>query len=119
MQASRRPSATLDPPRPSPVRVQLSTPTIGAEIAGLDLREPLAEARKAKLRTLLVRHKVLFFRDQQLTTDQQLVFARTFGSILLFPAALDAHPEYVGVQKSGGPRAGAQTGRRTRHRWLA
>ncbi|NWC78625.1 TauD/TfdA family dioxygenase, partial [Pseudomonas sp. P7759] len=38
-------------------------PTIGAEIAGIDLRQPLTTALRDELRELLLKHKVLFFRD--------------------------------------------------------
>lgn len=78
-----------------------STPIIGAEISGVDLREPLTSDVIDEVRQLLARHKVLFFRDQAIDTAQQLAFARNFGGILLFPGVLDAHPEHPGVQIAG------------------
>lgn len=61
------------------------TPTIGAEISGLDLAIPLEPAALATIKAALLEHKVLFFRDQDITTDQHLAFARNFGE-------LEAHP---------------------------
>ena len=51
-------------------------PTIGAEVAGLDLRQPLTETVRAELRQLLLKQKVLFFRDQAISTEQQIAFAQ-------------------------------------------
>lgn len=62
-------------------------PTIGAEITGLDLRQPLPESVIASLRAALIEWKVLFFRDQPLTTEQHLDFARRFGPLEVHPFA--------------------------------
>jgi taurine dioxygenase len=78
----------------------LLSPTVGAELAGVDLREELADEVVSELRTLLVRYKVLFFRDQDITTEQHLAFARRFGS-------LEVHP--FAPQKSGYPEVLAIT----------
>jgi taurine dioxygenase len=52
---------------------------IGARVDGVDLTRPLgAEARRV-IHEALLRHLVLFFRDQPLTDEQQLGFARQFG----------------------------------------
>lgn len=45
------------------LRVTRLEPTIGAEIAGIDLRQPLTPALRDELRGLLLEHKVIFFRD--------------------------------------------------------
>jgi alpha-ketoglutarate-dependent sulfate ester dioxygenase len=66
------------------------TGIIGAEVSGVDLRERLAPAVVDRIEEALVRWKVLFFRDQAITPDQQLVFARAFGE----PTA--AHPVHAG-----------------------
>jgi taurine dioxygenase len=55
------------------------TAAIGAQVDGLDLRRPLDEEQRAEVREALMRHLVLFFRDQDVTADQQLDFATTFG----------------------------------------
>ena len=72
------------------------SPTIGAEIGGLDLRHPLPDSVIASLRAALVEWKVLFFRDQPLTTDQHLDFARRFGPLENHPFA-PAKPDFPEV----------------------
>lgn len=61
------------------------TPAIGAEIFGLDLSSTLAPETLAKLRQVWLERKVLFFRDQKLTPDQQLAFTRQFGELEKYP----------------------------------
>lgn len=56
-------------------------PTFGAEVMGLDLREPLDDALKKGVEDLYYRHSVLLIRDQDLTPDQQIAFSRGFGDL--------------------------------------
>ena len=59
-----------------------STPVIGAEISDIDLAEPLDDATYVALNDALVRHKVLFFRDQfRLTPETQVRFGKRFGPL--------------------------------------
>ena len=60
-------------------------PSIGAEISGLDLREPLSEQQRDEIRSALLRYKVVFFRDQQIDAEQQAAFARNFGPLYTHP----------------------------------
>jgi alpha-ketoglutarate-dependent taurine dioxygenase len=62
-------------------------PTIGAEVSGVDLRHPLALEQRDHIKTLLLKHRVLFFRNQPISGDQQLAFARQFGKIYEHPSA--------------------------------
>ncbi|WP_458729723.1 TauD/TfdA dioxygenase family protein [Pseudomonas brenneri] len=66
--------------------------TIGAEVAGIDLRQPLTEALRDELRQLLLKHKVLFFRDQAITTEQQIAFAQEFGELYVHPTTQQNDP---------------------------
>lgn len=80
-----------------PFTLTRHTPTIGAEIGGIDLREPLDDATYAALRRALLEHKVLFFRDQDITPAQHVAVARRFGELEIhptFPHHAD-HPELV------------------------
>ncbi len=54
---------------------------LGAEIAGLDLREPLDAATVAAIEDAWHEHIVLVFRDQDLDEDAQLRFAAQFGEL--------------------------------------
>lgn len=65
----------------SALKVHPLTPLTGAEITGVDLREPLDASTVAALRAELVRYKVLFFRDQPIDDEQQIRFTRYFGAI--------------------------------------
>jgi taurine dioxygenase len=80
----------------SSIDVRPVTPVIGAEIRGIDLRQPLDEADAAQLKRALHQWKVLFLRDQDITDEQFLAFGRTFGSLTpAHPIAggLPDHPE--------------------------
>ncbi len=59
--------------------------TIGAELAGVDLSQPLANDDLEQIQAAFLAHHVLVFRDQQLTPEQQMAFGRKFGE-------LDSHP---------------------------
>lgn len=60
-------------------------PTIGAEIHGIDLAQPINDAQRDALRAAVIRHKVLFFRDQTLTPETQARFAAQFGPLYTHP----------------------------------
>ena len=62
-------------------------PTIGAEISGVDLRQPLSDAVRDQIRAALLRHKVIFFRDQDLTPEQHSLFAARFGPLYTHPSS--------------------------------
>ncbi len=58
---------------------------LGAEIRGVDLREPLSDAQFEAVHAAFVNHQVIVFRDQDITLDQQKVFARRFGDLSIHP----------------------------------
>jgi taurine dioxygenase len=60
---------------------------IGAEVSGVDIAAPLSDAQVAEIEQALVAHKVLFFRDQAMTSQQQLAFGRRFGPLEIHPFA--------------------------------
>lgn len=74
---------------------------LGAEIEGLDLSRDLDEAVIEEIRQAQIDHLVLFFRDQTLTMDRQLAFARRFGPLDTYPMVkgIDGYPELVEVRK--------------------
>jgi taurine dioxygenase len=67
------------------------TPTIGAEIGGIALRDPIDADLQADLRRALLEWKVLFFRDQDLSRDDHRRFATLWGD-------LEEHPFFKYVQ---------------------
>ena len=50
------------------------TANIGAEIRGVDLREPLDDTTYGALRGALEAHQVLFFREQDISPAQHLAW---------------------------------------------
>jgi alpha-ketoglutarate-dependent sulfate ester dioxygenase len=62
-------------------------PTLGAEISGVDLSRPISDATRDALKAAILKHKVVFFRDQKLTDDQQAAFAARFGPLYTHPSA--------------------------------
>ena len=63
------------------IRVRPLAPSIGAEIEGIDLTAPIDDETFAELETAFVEYKVVFFRNQPITIEQQLEFARRFGEL--------------------------------------
>ncbi|HEX7096090.1 MAG TPA: TauD/TfdA family dioxygenase [Acidimicrobiales bacterium] len=61
------------------------TAVIGAEVEGVDLREPLDDAQREAIRAALLEHQVLVFRGQNLSIDQHIAFAKQFGEVHLPP----------------------------------
>ena len=53
----------------------------GAEIRGVDLAQPLDDATFAAVENAYNDHGVIFFRDQNITPEQQVAFSRRFGEI--------------------------------------
>lgn len=72
------------------LEVEPLTPAIGAEIHGIDLAADLSEPVIAGIRAALLKHKVIFFRDQHaLTRERHLAFARRFGELEVHPGTPD------------------------------
>jgi taurine dioxygenase len=80
----------------TPFTVTRRSPTIGAEIGGISLGDPMSDDVIVALRQALLDHKVLFFRDQDITTDDHLAFARRFGDLEVHPFAVNK-PDYPEV----------------------
>ena len=60
-------------------KVRQVSPALGAEILGVDLRDPIEEALKLKLLDAWHGHLVILLRNQVLDEDTQVRFAETFG----------------------------------------
>jgi taurine dioxygenase len=90
---------------------------VGAEIEGVDISRPLADAVFQKIDDAYNRHSVLVFRDQTLTPEQQIAFARRFGDLEISPRtqfALPGYPEVLvlsNIIEKGKPIGNADAGR--------
>jgi taurine dioxygenase len=74
---------------------------LGAEVSGVDLRQGLDETSTRALRQIFLDHQVIFFRDQDLSLDQYMRFARSMGTPIEYPfvKGLDGHPCIIEVKK--------------------
>jgi taurine dioxygenase len=93
------------------MHVEKLTPIIGAEIAGVNLSKPFGLHQREELQRALADNFVLFFRDQDLTPEQQLAFGRYFGALHIHPAAPHAphHPELMLIHADeDSPRANGE-----------
>ena len=63
------------------ITVRKVSPHIGAEIGNIDLTKPLSELQVKELHEAFHEHLVLFFRDQQISHDDQIRFAGHFGPL--------------------------------------
>jgi len=82
---------------PDSIKVEPLTCAIGAELGNVNLgvasRSP---ELVAEIRALLLKHKVLFFRDQDITRAEHVAFARHFGDLEDHPVA-GSDPENPGL----------------------
>ena len=64
------------------MRVEPLTVNIGAELFGVSLADAARdEALFAEIKALLLKHRVLFLRDQAITPAEHVAFARRFGEL--------------------------------------
>ncbi|CAM8623369.1 TauD Probable taurine catabolism dioxygenase [Acidimicrobiia bacterium] len=76
--------------------------TLGAELSGIDLTSDLSDDTIAEIAHALADYKVIFFRNQPLTTDQHVALASRFGELEthpFIPPNAD-QPELVRFEKS-------------------
>jgi len=74
---------------------------LGAEVGGVDLAD-VDDGTFAEIRRALNENLVIFFREQDMTPEQQLAFARRWGDIHLHPfmKGMDDHPELLEIKKT-------------------
>jgi len=85
------------------MKIQALTCAIGAEIQGVNLADAARdEGLFAEIRAALLRHRVLFLRDQNITRADHVAFARRFGELEDHPVAGSdpEHPGMVRIYKS-------------------
>src|SRR6187549_2712315 len=76
------------------IEVRKLTPTIGAEIFGVDLAQPLGNQQFQEVHDALMDNLVIFFRDQKMSIDQHKDFGRRFGLLHVHPNAPITFPEH-------------------------
>ena len=80
--------------------VRLLSGALGAEINGIDLKETTLKNFKV-INNLLLEHKVIFFRNQKISPEEQLALASLFGPIEqhAYVKGLNQYPEIVRIIK--------------------
>ena len=61
--------------------IEQITPTIGAEISNIDLSQDLSEEKLDQIYQDLIDYKVIFFRNQEISTTNHIALAKIFGEI--------------------------------------
>ena len=85
------------------IRVEPLTCAIGAELIGVNLADASRdEGLFAEIKSLLLKHKVLFLRDQNMSRAEHVAFARRFGELEDHPVngSDPDHPGLVRIYKS-------------------
>ncbi|MCH2377714.1 MAG: taurine dioxygenase [Alphaproteobacteria bacterium] len=80
--------------------IKLLSGALGAEISGVDLKDTSLKNFEI-INNLLLEHKVIFFRRQNITPEEQLTLASRFGPIEqhAYVKGLDEYPEIVRIIK--------------------
>jgi len=79
------------------IEVDRLTASIGAELHHVDLAEVATDDDLfAEIKALLLQHKVLFFRDQDITRAEHVALAERFGSLEDHPV-VGSDPEHPGL----------------------
>ena len=86
---------TAEKPRTTVRAVPLSK-SIGADIEGVDLSQPLSEGDFKAIFDAWMEHLVLRFRGQNLSKDQLLEFSRRFGELDKAPINITGEPWIAG-----------------------
>ena len=95
--ATSAPSVTHHGSLKSSIKVEPLTCAIGAELINVNLGDASRDdALFAEIKSLLLKHKVLFFGDQDITRAEHVAFARRFGPLEDHPV-LGSDPENPGL----------------------
>lgn len=101
-------SVAAQPEVSSGINIQPMTPAIGAEISGVSVAAEMSDEEIEDIRQALLDHKVIFFRDQHLTQEQLLAFAKRFGDLEIHPATPKGQPNPEILRIEHGPKSKGQ-----------
>ena len=87
------------------MQAELIAGALGAEIKGINLKDSSPENWK-KINELMLEHKVLFFRDQNISPIEQINLAKRFGPLEkhVYVKGLDEYPEILRIKKGASEK---------------
>lgn len=93
------------------ITIAPSTPTIGAEISGIDLDAPLSDTEGEIIRAAWLAHKIIFFRDQDISHESHLRLGHLFGELEGHPVIphVEGHPFILVIRGVEGVTPTAET----------
>ena len=93
-------SRATSPASARSMKVEALTCSIGAEVSNVNLGAASRDqGQMAEIRSLLLKHKVLFFRDQDFSRGEHIAFARHFGDLEDHPVA-GSDPDNPGLVRT-------------------
>ena len=83
------------------MKIQHLSPSIGSIIYGFEISKELTASLVDELRAIWLDRKVIILRDQVLSSEEYLAFAKKFGTPGVYPFLqnLDGFPEITPVLK--------------------
>ena len=74
---------------------------LGGEITGVDIAAGVSDEQFSEIRRAFSEYSVIFLRNQEITPEQHLAFAKRWGNINVnrFFRAVDGHPQIAEVRK--------------------
>src|SRR5215467_13218864 len=102
------------------IEVRKLTGGCGAEVLGVDVNT-LSNSQWGEVQRAFTEHGVIFFRDQKLTPEQHLAFARRWAPIDVnrFFKAVEGYPEIAEVRKEPEQKTNIGGGWHTDHSYDA
>ena len=82
------------------MKIKLCSGALGAEIEGIDLKTINSDNFKT-INDLLLEHKVIFFREQNMSPEEQIKLAKLFGPVEehAYVKGLEGYPEITRLIK--------------------
>ena len=82
------------------MNIKLLSGALGAEVTGINLKDT-SEKNFKIINNLLLEHKVIFFRNQNINTQEQIDLAKCFGPLEkhIYVKGLKKYPEIIRIIK--------------------